>query len=156
MQALILIPAFALVAGAASTGAFFKPDAWYRDLKKPSWNPPDWVFAPVWTLLYIAMALAVWFAWCSGQGSVLVVGLVLWVLQLAANAAWSWLFFGRRRIGWALVDIGAMFLLILATLIVFFHLGLVAGLLLLPYLIWVGFAGCLNATLWRFNRRASV
>ncbi|MGA7965952.1 MAG: TspO/MBR family protein [Gammaproteobacteria bacterium] len=147
-----LILALVLVALAAAIGARFKPDRWYQTLNKPIWNPPDWLFAPVWSLLYIAIALSAWFAWRGSHGLPLVVGLSLWLAQLVANAAWSWLFFGRHRPDWALVDIVAIFLLALATLIVFFHLSLVAGWLFVPYLAWLGFAACLNAALWLANR----
>lgn len=149
---LALALALALVAAAAGIGARFRPDGWYRTLDKPGWNPPDWVFAPVWSLLYVAMAVAAWLAWRSEPGVLRTVGLALWLAQLLANAAWSWIFFGRHRPGWALADIGLLFGLILATLVVFFRLDAVAGWLLVPYLAWVGFAGCLNASLWARNR----
>lgn len=150
-----LIMALVLVALAAATGARFKPDQWYRTLNKPNWNPPDRLFAPVWTLLYIAIALSAWFAWRGSydHGTLsLVVGLSLWAAQLVANAAWSWLFSGRHRADWALVDIVVLFMLALATTIVFFHLSVVAGWLFVPYVAWLGFAACLNAALWLANR----
>ncbi|HYW75816.1 MAG TPA: TspO/MBR family protein [Gammaproteobacteria bacterium] len=150
---MMLIVAFLLVAGAAAFGGRFRPDEWYEALDKPAWNPPNWVFAPVWMLLYAAMAVAAWFVWRSGSGSVQILGLSFWLAQLVANAAWSWIFFGRHRPGWALLDISVMFVLILATLLVFFRLSRVAGWLMVPYLAWVGFAGCLNAALWVRNGR---
>lgn len=149
----MLAVALLLVAGAAAFGGRYRPDAWYQALEKPSWNPPNWVFAPVWMVLYAAMAVAAWFAWRSGAGTLRTVGLSLWLAQLVANATWSWIFFGRHRPGWALADINLMFVLILATLLVFFRLSAVAGWLMVPYLAWVGFAGCLNAALWLRNRR---
>ena len=148
----MLVVALALVAGAAAFGGRFRPDAWYQALDKPAWNPPNWIFAPVWMLLYAAMAIAAWFAWRSGAGPWRTVGLILWLAQLIANAAWSWIFFGRHRPGWALLDIAVMFVLILATLLVFFRLSQVAGWLMVPYLAWVGFAACLNSALWMRNR----
>lgn len=154
MSAVVLIVAFALVFLAAATGARFKPGAWFRALEKPPWNPPSRVFAPVWTLLYITMALAAGFAWQVGQGPLLAVGLGLWLAQLVANAAWSWLFFARHWIGLALVDIFILWVLLLATTVIFFRLSLIAGWLLVPYCLWVGFAGCLNTSLWRRNRAA--
>lgn len=153
---MMLAVALVLVAGAAAFGGRFRPDAWYQALDKPAWNPPNWVFAPVWMVLYAAMAVAAWFAWRSGAGTLRTIGLSLWLAQLGANAAWSWIFFGRHRPGWALLDIGVMFVLILATLLVFFRLSAVAGWLMLPYLAWVGFAGCLNAALWVRNRRTGA
>ena len=153
MPAVMLALALVLVAAAAAFGGRFRPDTWYQALDKPSWNPPNWVFAPVWMVLYAAMAVAAWFAWRSGAGTLRTVGLSLWLAQLVANAAWSWIFFGRHRPGWALFDISVMFVLILTTLLVFFRLSPVAGWLMVPYLVWVGFAGCLNAALWARNRR---
>lgn len=149
---MMLAIAFLLVAGAAAFGGRFRPDEWYEVLDKPEWNPPNWIFAPVWMLLYAAMAVAAWFAWRSGAGGARTIGLSLWLAQLVANAAWSWIFFGRRQPGWALLDIAVMFVLILATLLVFFGLSPVAGWLMVPYLAWVGFAAFLNAELWRRNR----
>jgi len=150
-----LILALVLVALAAAIGTRFKPDKWYQALNKPVWEPPAWIFTPVWTLLYIAIALSVWFAWRGSHGKdtlLLVVGLSLWLAQLIANAVWSWLFFGLHRAYWALVDIVALFLMVLATTIIFFRLSLVAGWLLVPYLAWLAFAACLNAALWLANR----
>lgn len=149
---MMLFAALVLVAGAAAFGGRFRPDDWYRALAKPAWNPPNWIFAPVWMVLYAAMAVAAWFAWRSGAGTLRTVGSGLWLAQLAANAAWSWIFFGRHRPGWALLDIGVMFVLILATLLIFFRINAVAGWLMVPYLAWAGFAGCLNASLWFRNR----
>lgn len=151
MNVLVLILALVLAAAAAMTGARFKPDGWYRELDKPPWNPPDWIFAPVWTLLYIAMALAAWFAWRAGQGPLLAAGLLLWLAQLGANAAWSWLFFGRHRTGLALADIAFLLTLLVATTLVFFRMSVVAGWLMVPYCAWVAFAGTLNASLWHRN-----
>ena len=148
----MLAVALVLVAVAAVFGGRFRPDEWYQALDKPAWNPPNWVFAPVWMVLYAAMAFAAWFAWRSGTGTLLAVGLTLWLVQLVANAAWSWIFFGRHRPGWALLDIAVMFVLILATLLVFFRIDPLAGWLMVPYLAWVGFAGALNAALWLRNR----
>lgn len=147
-----LIAALVLVALAAATGARFKPGSWYQRLDKPAWNPPPWLFAPVWTLLYIAMALAAWFAWRAGQGPLLAAGLALWLAQLGANAAWSWLFFGRHRPDLALADIAILLTLLAATTVAFFRMSVVAGWLLVPYCAWAAFAGCLNASLWLRNR----
>jgi len=119
--------ALALVAAAAATGARFRPGAWYASLRKPPWTPPDRVFAPVWTLLYVAMAVAAWWAWRHGRGPLLAAGAGLWVAQLAANAAWSWLFFGRRHIGAALAELGVLLGLVAATT------APLAGWLMVPY-----------------------
>ncbi|MEO5779121.1 MAG: TspO/MBR family protein [Arthrobacter oryzae] len=137
---------------AAALGARFMPDEWYRKLKKPTWNPPNSIFAPVWTLLYLLMATAAWLVWRRyGFGGALV-PLILFVVQLLLNAAWTWLFFGLHRIDRALVDIVVLWVVIVATLMSFWKLEQLAGVLLVPYLAWVSFATVLNWTIWRMNR----
>jgi len=121
---------------------------WYPALAKPAWTPPGWVFGPVWTLLYAMMAVAGWLAWREGRARL---GTLLFLLQLALNAAWPWIFFGERRIGWALVCIVALCTLILGTLAAFWRVSRGAAILLVPYLGWVGFAAALNAAIWRLN-----
>lgn len=141
----------AITFGAAAIGARFLPDAWYKNLNKPPWNPPNWLFAPVWTLLYLLMAAAAWLVWRrDGLGGGLV-PLSLYVLQLILNAGWTWLFFGRHRPRGALLDIGVLWAVILATLIAFWRLEPLAGVLLIPYLAWVSFASALNWSIWRRN-----
>jgi benzodiazapine receptor len=137
--------------GAAFTGARFSPDAWYRDLAKPSWNPPSWVFAPVWTLLYLGIAVAGWLVWRDAGGA-WTPALTLWVAQLAGNALWSWLFFGRHKIAAALVDVSAMWVLIAAFIAVTFDTTRTAAWLFVPYLAWVSFAAILNAKILALNR----
>jgi translocator protein len=135
--------------GAAAFGSRHRPGAWYAALRKPRWTPPGWIFAPVWSVLYTAMAVAAWLVWRSaGPGP----ELVLFAVQLALNAAWSWIFFGRHRPGLALADIVALWLAIAATLLAFRHARPLAAWLLVPYLAWVAFAAALNAALWRLNR----
>jgi benzodiazapine receptor len=137
---------------AAALGAKFLPDEWYAQLKKPTWNPPNSIFAPVWTTLYLLMAAAAWLVWRRyGLGGALV-PLILFVVQLLLNAAWTWLFFGLHRIRGALIDIVILWVMILATLSFFLKLSLLAGILLMPYLAWVSFAAALNWTIWRINR----
>jgi tryptophan-rich sensory protein len=121
---------------------------WYPALAKPAWTPPAWVFGPVWTLLYPTMAVAGWLAWREGRARS---GTLLFLLQLALNAAWPWIFFGERRIGWALVCVVALCALILGTLAAFWRVSRGAAILLVPYLGWVGFAAALNAAIWRLN-----
>jgi translocator protein len=118
---------------------------WFPTLVKPSFNPPAWVFAPVWTTLYIMMALAAWLVWLR-KGS-----LVLFYVQLALNFAWSLLFFGLHSPAMALVDIVALWVAILLTLLAFWKVDRRAGWLLVPYLAWVSFAGVLNASIWWLN-----
>jgi translocator protein len=118
---------------------------WFPTLIKPSFNPPSWLFGPVWTTLYIMMAVAAWLVWLR-QGS-----LVLFYVQLALNFAWSLLFFGLHSPALALVDIVAMWVLILLTLLAFWKIDRRAGWLLVPYLAWVSFASVLNASIWWLN-----
>ncbi len=122
---------------------------WYPTLVKPSFNPPNWLFAPVWTTLYVVMAVAAWRVWrVAGLKSL---PLILFFAQLALNFAWSFLFFRFHLIGVALADIGLLLLLILATAIAFWQRDRLAGLLFLPYIAWVGFASALNLAIWQLN-----
>jgi tryptophan-rich sensory protein len=126
---------------------------WYPTLAKPAWNPPNWLFGPVWTLLYILMGVAAWLVWRKGFDAPGVPrALILFGVQLLFNLAWSIVFFGLRSIGWALVEIVAMWVLILVTLVAFYRLRPLAGWLLVPYQLWVTFATALNATIWWLNR----
>ncbi len=138
--------------GAAAIGARFLPDAWYRALKKPSWNPPDRVFGPVWTVLYLLMAAAAWLIWRKFGIAEAVVPLGFFILQLALNAAWSWLFFGRHEPRAAFIDLCLLWVVIIITLVLFLSRVALAGVLLLPYLAWVSFAGALNWTVWKLNK----
>lgn len=144
-----LLAFLVLAIAAGAIGSLFPPDAWFAALRKPAFNPPAWLFAPVWTLLYGLMAVAAWRV-CRVDG---VRGAIaLWLLQLACNAAWSPLFFGAHRIGLALADIGVLLVLIAATFVAFWRRERVAAALLLPYLAWVGFAAALNFAFWQLNR----
>jgi len=118
---------------------------WYQTLAKPGFNPPDWVFGPVWSLLYAMIAVAGWLGWRNGAS------LLPYAMQLGLNLAWSILFFGLRRIDLALVDIAALWLAIAWTLWTYWRSSRLAGGLLLPYLAWVSFAAALNLELWRLN-----
>lgn len=139
----------ALVAAAAVFGSQFAPGAWYAGLAKPSWTPPNWLFGPAWTTLYLLMALAAWKVWIAVRR--IDAALVLYLVQLVLNAMWSWLFFGLRRPDLALACIVVLWLLILATTVLFWRRDRLAGMLLLPYLAWVGFATALNLAIWRLN-----
>lgn len=136
---------------AAFIGSQFQPGTWYDQLDKPSWTPPGYVFGPVWTALYTAMAVAAWLVWKARGFAGASAALSHYLAQLAANAAWSWLFFGRNEVGAALVDIGVLWVLILATLVLFWRHHRVAGWLLVPYLLWVSYASALNFAIWRMN-----
>jgi len=143
-----LLPCFL----AASTGAFFRPGDWYRNLAKPRWNPPDWLFPPAWTLLYILIGAAGWLAWREAGFAGAGWALAIWLGSLFLNAGWSWLFFGLRRIDWALAEVVLLWLSIAATIAAFAPISTTAAWLLVPYLAWVGFAGALNLALYRLNR----
>lgn len=133
---------------AASSGAFFGPGPWYENLAKPSWNPPNWLFGPAWTLLYILMAIAAWMVWkVDGFG----LPLLLWVVQLLLNAGWSWVFFGLRRPDLAFYELVAMWLAVVATTIAFAGVRADAAWLMVPYIAWVTFAGALNLKIWQLN-----
>ena len=123
--------------------------SWYSTLAKPSCNPPNWVFAPVWTALYVLIAISAWRVWrVAGWRSQ---GLALWLIQLALNFAWSFIFFGAHNPGAALADLVVLWLAIAATLTVFWRTDRPAGVLLIPYLAWVSFAGLLNFWVWQLN-----
>lgn len=122
---------------------------WYAHLAKPVLNPPNWVFAPVWTTLYVLMALAAWRVWrVSGWRSK---GVALWLIQLALNFAWSFAFFAAHNPGMAFADLAVLWLAIVATMAVFWRIDRLAGTLLIPYLAWVSFAGWLNFSIWQLN-----
>ncbi len=136
---------------AAALGGLFPPDDWYAELRKPEWNPPAWIFGPVWTALYLMMAVAAWLVWREGGWARRCRPLLIFLVQLGLNAAWSPLFFGWHRPGLAFVDIVLLWLAIIATLIAFRPVNRTAAWLLVPYLVWVTFAAVLNFRLWRLN-----
>lgn len=146
---LTLIPFVLSCFIAASTGILFPPGDWYERLSKPSWQPPKWLFAPVWTTLYVMIAISGWRAWSTAGLSL---GLAVFALQLALNAAWTPIFFGLHRPGLAFVEIVFLWLCIAATILLFTPVDPVAAALLVPYLGWVSFAAFLNFTIWRLNR----
>jgi translocator protein len=122
---------------------------WFPTLQKPSFNPPSWVFAPVWTLLYLMMAIAAWRVWLEGPTAR--PALNLFFIQLVLNFAWSLLFFGLHSPILALVDIVALWIMIVLTMRAFFKIAKPAGWLLAPYLAWVSFATILNFSIWWLN-----
>ncbi|MEM8946937.1 MAG: TspO/MBR family protein [Planctomycetota bacterium] len=146
-----LVLAVAVCFAAAGIGAQFMPGEWYAGLNKPTWNPPNWIFGPVWTALYTMMAVSAWLVWCKLDWKGGRDLLMLFGVQLALNAAWSWLFFGLHRPELALIDIVALWLAIVATIWSFRPVSQTAAWLLVPYLAWVTFATLLNLALWRMN-----
>lgn len=121
---------------------------WYAGLAKPAWTPPGWIFGPVWSFLYLSMAVAAWLVWRRGNA---LVPLTLFAVQLTFNMAWSWLFFGLHNPSAAFVDIVLLWVAITATMLAFWLRSTLAGLLFVPYLAWVSFAVLLNFTIWRLN-----
>ena len=148
--ATIVPVAAAAIAGQLATLPNLKP--WYESLKKPSFNPPNWLFGPAWVLLYLLMAIAVWRILRAPDGTPMrSLALTLFFLQLALNAAWPWLFFARKNMLAGLMEIVPQWLLILATIALFAQIDAVAALCLAPLAAWVGFAGLLNFSFWRLN-----
>jgi benzodiazapine receptor len=128
--------------------------SWYAQLRKPAFTPPDWVFGPVWTVLYSLMGVAASLVWKEGLGRRPTRVALLWFLgQLVLNALWTPVFFGLRRIGSALAIIGLLWAALAVTVCRFVRVSRAAGLLLVPYLLWVSFAAILNASIWWLNPR---
>lgn len=143
----LLILCFA-VAGVGGLATAPSIPNWYANLAKPSWTPPGWIFGPVWSVLYLSMAVAAWLVWRQGNA---IVPMTLFGIQLFFNAAWSWLFFGLHSPGAAFVDIVMLWMAIVATTVVFWRRSTLASILFVPYLAWVSFAGVLNFAIWRLN-----
>ena len=141
-----------LVMAVASTGAAFKPGTWYESLIKPGWTPPNWLFPVAWTILYVMIAVAGWLVWRDAGMTGARLALSLYLLQLILNAAWSWLFFGLHRMDLAMLDIVALWLAVAATIAAFFAIKPAAGLILVPYLLWVSYAAALNLYIWQANK----
>jgi tryptophan-rich sensory protein len=145
---LSLIVFLALVIVTALSGAVFMPGSWYFGLAKPSWTPPSWLFAPVWTILYGMIAVAGWLVWREAGVNA---ALVAWAAQLAFNGAWSYLMFGRHEIGFAFIDLALMWVAIVAFIVLAWPVSTLASFLFMPYLVWVSLAGALNLAIWRLN-----
>jgi translocator protein len=141
----------AITLAAGAIGSQFEPGEWFENLVKPSWNPPSWVFGPVWTLLYVLMAVAAWRIWFKHGFSGAPWALGLYFVQLVLNAAWSWFFFGLQNPGLAFGEIIVLWLVLIMTMLMFFRRSLLAGWLFIPYLAWVTFASALNGAIWLLN-----
>ena len=146
-----LIGWLTLCYAAAFIGSRFPISDWYAELAKPSWNPPNWVFGPVWSALYTMMAVAAWMVWRKNSASGRSIALKLFVVQLIFNGLWSWLFFGLQRPDLALVDIILLWMAIFATIVAFRRVRRTAAWLLIPYAAWVTFAAALNTAIWYLN-----
>ena len=139
-----------LAAGLGSLFTMVSVGSWYAGLAKPSWNPPGWVFGPVWTVLYAMMAVAGWLVWRKGQPASWH-ALRWFAVQLVLNVGWSAIFFGLQMPGLAFAEILGLWLAIAATLMTSWRVSRAAGILLAPYLLWVSFAAVLNFAIWRLN-----
>ncbi len=154
-QIIKLIIAILICEGAGVLGSLFTAPAiptWYVTLAKPSFSPPNWVFAPVWTTLFVMMGVAAFLVWNKGlaqPGVKLALG--MFALQLLFNFLWSAMFFGLRSPLAGLIDIAALWVTLATTIWLFFRISTLAGALLLPYLAWVSFASALNFAIWRLN-----
>ena len=144
---LALAFAVAAIGGWVTAGSV---SSWYPTLVKPPFNPPDWIFGPVWTALYALMALAAWRVWRADSPGRRP-ALRLYGLQLGLNLLWSVLFFGLHQPGWALIEIAVLFIAIAATGRTFLQIDRIAGLCFVPYGLWVAFAAALNASIWWLN-----
>ena len=139
------------IAAAVGATASVQATTFYQQLAQPAWAPPSSVFGPVWSLLYALMGIAAWLVWRAGGWRRQRGVLALFVIQLALNALWSWLFFGWHRGALAFADIVLLWLLIVATVVGFWRVRPLAGALLVPYLCWVSFAAVLNFAVWYLN-----
>lgn len=151
LSSIIALIAFLIaVALVAFLGANFLPGPWYEGLVKAPWTPPNWLFGPVWSVLYVAIAIAGWLVWRAGSDR-RTIPLVLWAAQLVLNAAWSWLFFGMHRPDLALLDI----ILLLAVIFAFIsrsrRVSPTASWLFVPYALWIAYATTLNLYVWLYN-----
>ncbi len=139
------------VAGVGGRWTAGEVTGWYRTLTRPGFAPPNWVFGPVWTLLYLLMAIAAWRVWLASPSPARSWAVGLFLSQLALNLAWTWIFFREHAIGTALIEIAVLWVTIGAATLAFSRVELGAGWLMTPYLAWVTFAGVLNAAFWRLN-----
>jgi translocator protein len=141
-----------VVAGVGAKWSAAEIVGWYRSLRKPRFNPPDRIFGPVWTLLYFLMAMAAWRFGEESDSRLRAAGLILFLVQLGLNLAWSWIFFKQHSLGWALTELCFLWTTIGATTLVFSIAAPGAACLMAPYWAWVSFAALLNWAAWRLNR----
>ncbi|MFH1358569.1 MAG: TspO/MBR family protein [archaeon] len=124
---------------------------WYKGIKKPSFNPPSWIFGPVWTLLFTLMGISLYLVWVSPSSKIKLIALILFGIQFLFNVVWSYLFFGINKPLWSFVEILFLLGFIFATMFYFFKIDKNAGYLLIPYFLWVSFASFLNYSIWKLN-----
>ena len=143
--------AISFVAAAIGAAASIQAGSFYTQLVRPEWAPPPGVFGPVWTVLYFVMGIAAWLVWRVGGFRAARTALTLFLVQLAVNALWSWLFFGWHQGALGFADILLLWVLLVATIVAFWRIKPLAGALLVPYLLWVSFAAVLNYSVWQLN-----
>ena len=139
------------IAGGVGAIASVNAQAFYGQLTQPAWAPPAWLFGPVWSVLYIMMGVAAWLVWRGHGFQNASRALTLFLVQLAANSLWTWLFFAWHQGAMAMAEIVVLWLLIVSTIVSFWSLQRMAALLLLPYLAWVSFATALTWAMWQLN-----
>ena len=140
--------------GAAFMGAYFRPGKWYEALDKPPWNPPDWAFPVVWTILYGMIAAAGWFVLQAAGPGEATLPVIAWAAQIVLNGSWSPVFFGMRRPDLGMISVVALWLSIAVCIAIFWPLSKLAAALMVPYLAWVSVAAALNFSVWRRNPQA--
>lgn len=149
-----LIISIALPVAVGALSSFFTvtgEGSWYQTISKPSWNPPGWIFGPVWTTLYILMGIAFFLVWRSPESKARKMAMLLFGIQLLFNFFWSFIFFDQQLIGLALVEIAVLWIFILLSIFAFARVNKTAAWLLVPYISWVSFAAILNYTIWKLN-----
>lgn len=152
VKLLIAIALPVLVGGISGFFTVTGVESWYQTIQKPSWNPPNWVFGPVWTTLYVMMGIALWLVWKEDTSRELkMIAAILFGVQLILNFLWSFVFFRLEQPGFAFLEILFMWIAILATIFAFAQVNKTAAWLLVPYISWVSFAAILNFTIWRLN-----
>ncbi len=151
---LSLLPFVVVCFGAAGIGSRFtraSVNTWYPQLQRPQWTPPNWIFGPVWTCLYLMMAISAWLVWRASGWAYARFALSLFAIQLVLNVLWSIIFFGMRKVGPAFAEILLLWMMIIATAVAFYPISLLAAWLLIPYILWVVFASYLNFRIWQMN-----
>ena len=150
-----LISCLVLTLGLGGAGGYFTVNeikSWFVTLNKPSFNPPNYLFGPIWSLLYFLMGISLYLIWQQPRSTQRKQAITIFLIQFALNVSWSFIFFKQHQILWALVDIIALWLFILITILSFAKLNKTAALLLVPYISWVSFATLLNAAIWLLNK----
>lgn len=125
---------------------------WYKGINKPSFNPPSWVFGPVWMLLFSLMGIALYLVWVAPSSKVRTIALVIFGIHFVLNVLWSYLFFGANNPLWSLIEIFVLLVFIVVTGIYFYMINHFAGYLFIPYFLWVSFASFLNYSIWSLNK----